>query len=207
MREIFPFFYDDVLAFHIIYCKKSETTVSTIKSNLPDDLLEDTTKNWFRWLESDNPFFKKNRRRIINQLGTELLSNLKARLFFYNEIMLQSNSISKRKLDNLLTLSSKLTLKTNNYYSWSNNSFEFYILTKEFLTSRFYYPNGFAQKVSNTSRDSFEAVLSTPDMKEEYLSCYDKDTNLFYFSENEGINIYMLIEGFSPIMMVVTKAV
>lgn len=193
-----------MLAFHIVFRKKPKANMDKITSNLPCELLEDTNKNFRKWLESDNPFFNKNRMYVIHLLGTELLSSIKAQLFFYDDRMLVSNNIPRNKFQNLMSLGNKLSLKRNNYYSWNSFPMDFYILTREFLTSQFYYRNGFSKQVFRTNRNVFEAALSNSEMKDEYLVHHDKHTNIFYMSNNQDIKIHILCEGFSPKMMIIS---
>jgi hypothetical protein len=204
VREIFPFYNQGILAFHIIYIhRKSEEDGRRIISNLPDEVLSDTRKKWLLMLESGNPFFKANRRQTIHLFGNALLANPRAKLLFYNIAMLEDNKMSKDYLNKLFKLSTYKWITRNQHYSWSVNQIKFYSISKEFILTRLYYPDDFKKVVLSSSRAAFESVLSNTKLQEDYLSLYDQSTNMFYVSENSGLTMHILCEGFSPKMIVI----
>lgn len=203
MYEVYPFYHSKALAFHIIYLHPNSKKDKKILSNLPDVVLKDTRKKWLQMLESENPFFKINRKQIIQLYGIELLKNPRAQLLFYNTSMFQDNQMSKGNLKSIILLSYCKWLGRNQYYSWNHSREKFYIISKEFLLTRFYYPKEFNVSVQLSTRAVFESALMNRDVQEEYLSLYCLSTNMFYLSRKSGMCMYILCEGFSPKMIII----
>jgi hypothetical protein len=204
VREIFPFYNQGILAFHIIYIhRKSKEDGRRIISNLPDEVLSDTRKKWRLMLESENPFFKANRRQTIHLFGNALLANPRAKLLFYNSAMLEDNKMSKDYLNKLFKLSTYKWISRNQYYSWSYNVVQFYSISREFIFTRLYFPDDFNKVVHRCSRSVFESALFSSELKEDYLSLYDIEANMFYVSHNSGLKMHILCEGFSPKMIII----
>ena len=203
---VYRFYYKGNLAFQLVTIPyvnedKGEEPRQLIISSLPEEVLLDTKKNYYKWLTSNHHFFIENTDQIINELGHALLHNFKARFFFYPKELLSNNKISASTWKQLKMNKDGFKMIPATIYSMNFNSIKFYSLHLKFLTHRFYYPSKFRKEVQTIKRTEFEAILSNEEMQKEYLLHY-REHNLFYKVKQKDLVAYIVCNGFTPVMII-----
>lgn len=203
----YKFYFEGKLAFQIVtiqyeYEEKGEGLRQLISSNLPEQVLKDTKRNYYNWLTSNHQYFIENSEQIINQLGNSLLHNFRARFFFYPHYLLQNNRLQAYYWKQIRMHYKGFEMLPGELYSTNHYPIKFYCLSMQFLECRFYIRSKFRKEVIDIARTEFESILSSQEMQKEYIENY-MESNLFYKIRGKETIYYIMCQGFSPILIVV----